>query len=69
MEKRYIFDRFIDSENWTIARTVYTSLTLYGRILIRNDENIDQPSSSTLIAEINGFDISKLDFYVGDHSN
>ena len=64
-----MFEKFIDSESWTIARTVYTSLTLYGRILITNDENGEQPSSNTLIAEINGFDISKLDFYIGDHSN
>jgi len=37
LEVKNILEEFIDSKDWTIARTVFTSLTLYGRVLISSD--------------------------------
>lgn len=51
-----------DSSRWPIARTIFTTLTLKGKILI---EKINDKKSK-LVMEIQGLDISKLDMHKGE---
>lgn len=62
-EIKLIKNAYVNSESWTIARTIYTSLTIYGKVQL--DQEKDDSSVFTLA--FTGFDISKLDFYKGDH--
>lgn len=50
-----------NSEDWLIARTIYSSLQLKGRIAVEKlDENV-----SELVVQIEKVDFSKLDFHKG----
>lgn len=54
--------KLVNSKSWPIARTIYCSLTLKGRI---NIEKIQDTEVSRLKAGFGSFSISKLDFYKG----
>lgn len=61
---------FVDSETWEVARTIYMSFTLAGKVAI--DQNFDRSTEkyaqadSILRASMNSFDVSKLDVFLGD---
>lgn len=56
----------MNSDNWQVARTIFWSVALKGRIAI--DESKNRTNHKILNAEVKSFDLSRLDFYVGDHS-
>lgn len=51
----------INSENWPVARTIYSTLTIQGRVAV---DKLDEHNSE-LVMQIKSFSISKLDFHKG----
>jgi len=51
----------IDSTNWQIARTIFSTMTVTGQVALDK-----QQKSSLLLLEVSKMDISKLDMYRGD---
>ena len=56
----------MNSDDWQVARTIFWSVALKGRIAI--DESKNGTNHKILNAEVKSLDLSRLDFYVGDHS-
>lgn len=57
-----VMKELTDSSKWPIARTIFTTLTVKGKLLI---EKISEEKSK-LVMEIQGLDISKLDMHKGE---
>jgi len=55
------FKDMTNSFDWEVARTIYATLTVKGRIAIDKKSN----EESELIVVMESFDISKLDFHKG----
>ena len=57
-------ENFANSDDWVVARTIYTSLTIYGKVQLEKED----ADTSVLKASIDGFDLAKMDFFKGDHT-
>lgn len=62
VDDKIVMKELTDSSKWPIARTIFTTLTLKGKILI---EKISEKKSK-LVMEIQDLGISKLDMHKGE---
>lgn len=60
-ENRDILKQFIHSADWTVARTIYSTLQVQGRVVIEQGNG-----KSKLVAEITSIDVARMDSYIGD---
>ena len=67
INSRKQFKAYINSDDWQVARTIFWSVALKGRIAIDDSKNVT--NHKILNAEVKSLDLSRLDFYIGDHSN
>mmetsp|Transcript_11074 Transcript_11074/g.18538 ORF Transcript_11074/g.18538 Transcript_11074/m.18538 type:complete len:310 (+) Transcript_11074:870-1799(+) len=61
-QNKAILMEFIDSSDWEVARTIFTTLSFKGRVVIQKKGR----GKNELLVEITGVEISKLDTYRGD---
>ena len=54
-------DEMINSDEWVVARTIYSTLTIQGRVAV---DKIDDENSE-LVMQVQSFSVSKLDFHKG----
>lgn len=68
--KRTLKD-FSRSQNWEVARTIYTSVTMKGQVEAKYVDSMseDGKKDSLVKARIESFELSKMDFYLGDQSD
>ena len=66
INSRKNFKAYINSDDWQVARTIFWSVALKGRIAIDESKNVT--NHKTLNAEVKSLDLSRLDFYIEDHS-